>query len=126
MHSLKLLERAAESLGMKVSTDGTSLTVESSGRVLRISQEEGEMKWRRRLGRVPAWCFSAISAFVSVVFIFSALGKPFTGATAVGMWFALLFVLSELESRAGYQRLEDRLVDRAYDLNKYAPEQPRP
>ena len=28
--------------------------------------------------------------------------------------------------RAELNRLEDRLVDRAYDLNKHAPEQPRP
>jgi hypothetical protein len=122
---LEVLQRGAESLGMRVSKDAASLTVESKGRVLHISEEEGELKWRRQLGRIPAWCFSLLSAFVSLVFIFSALGKPFTGTTAVGMWFALLMVLSEVESKAEYQRLEDRLVDRAYDLTKSPPEQPR-
>lgn len=111
---------------MKVSKEGTSLRVESGGRVLRLSEEEGEMKWRRRLGPIPAWCLSAVSAFVSVVFIAYALGRPFTGASAVGLWFALLNALSEFESRAAFQRLEDRLVDRTYDLSKYAPAELRP
>jgi hypothetical protein len=124
--SLEVLQRGAESLGMKVSKDAASLTVEFKGRVLHISMEEGELKWQRRLGRIPAWCFSLLSAFVGLVFIFSALGKPFTGTTAVGMWFALLMVLTEVESRTDYQRLENRLVDRAYDLSKSTPEQPRP
>lgn len=111
---------------MEVSKDAASLTVESNGRGLRISVEEGELKWRHRLGRIPAWCFSVLSAIATLVFIFGALSTPWTGSSAVGMFFALLLVLSELDSWAAYQRLEDRLVDRAYDLSKSAPEQPRP
>ena len=97
---------------------------DSFGRGLPISVEEGELKWRHRLAgfRRGLLGFSAIATLVS---LFGALSTPWTSSR----WGCFLpSCLSSLSWTPGaaYQRLEDRLIDRAYLLSKSASEQPRP
>jgi hypothetical protein len=114
------LKRAADSLGVTASQEGSSLKMLSGPYGLRLSQENGEMKWTNYYRRVPAWVFSMGSAVVILAFGFSALTNPNNGWNTLLMFFALFGVLTEMDSRARFQRLQERLVDRAYALGSSA------
>jgi hypothetical protein len=119
MQSFELLARAADSLGMRASRDGTKLTVLlGEGTALHLSVEGGGLVRSVRFGNVPAWVWTVSSALVGGMATLYFLLYPTNRLTLVLVFLALSGLVRELLTSARNARLQEKLFDRAYDMGK--------
>ncbi len=122
MLSLELLQRAADSLGMKASAHGTSLKVSLfSGVELSISDQAGQRTKSVEFGGFPEWAWALGVGLLSVACAIFLIRDAQLGRSMYVVFLAVLSgsVASWLTvDRA--ERAQIRLNDRAYLLSKAA------
>ena len=118
MYSLAALERAAESLCMRSVREGPVLKVLLVGNIaVRLSEEDGRMTRRVTFLKWFTAANALLSGYVTIIF----LVQPFTRVMGVLVFITLSGVWATHRLNAEFERLQERLFDRAYDLGKLSP-----
>jgi hypothetical protein len=105
-------------MGMKTSRARSALEVAlSGGTTVCFSEENGQLARRLRFGPVP-FCRAMASTLVGGMASVSFILSPTNPFTAVLVFAALLGLVADMRGSAKVERLQEKLFDRAYDIDK--------
>jgi hypothetical protein len=119
MPSLELLERAAQSMGMKTSRVRSELEVVLLGAAtVSFSEVNDRLASSVRLGWVRLVAAALVGGSTAIAFLLN----PTNRFTEVLVLLTLFGLVQEMLRSARAERLQERLFDRAYDMQKSGAE----
>jgi hypothetical protein len=119
MPSLDLLERAAQSLGMTTCRAHSTLEVVLPGAItVGVSEVNDRLASSVRLGWVRLVAAALVGGSTAIAFLL----YPTNRFTEMLVFLTLLGLVQEMLRSARAERLQERLFDRAYDLQKSGTE----